>query len=101
MDKVKSSLPYSDDQWTNIINSMAQFQEDPVQNEHIPTQDEENPLKLFLFDQETVSKYGARCLDGSPHGYYFRKAPEHSIHSNKFAFLLEGGGICVTSLDCH
>ena len=33
----------------------------------------------------------AKCLDGTPSGYYFTKATNESL-SNRFMIILEGGG---------
>lgn len=41
----------------------------------------------------------ARCLDGSPSGYYIRKALRAEAASS-WLFLLDGGGICTTREDC-
>jgi len=58
--------------------------------------DDPNPMNLVLFDNATVEAYGARCLDGSPSGYYLREgsAPEN------VAIYLEGGGLCIEPVDC-
>ena len=36
---------------------------------------------------------GARCLDGSPAGFYFRKG--WGSGANKFIYHFSGGGWCV------
>lgn len=41
----------------------------------------------------------ARCLDGTPGGFYFRAAPDPSVSTN-WMILLQGGGLCVTEPDC-
>ena len=41
----------------------------------------------------------ARCLDGSPSGYYIRTALRAEAASS-WLFLLDGGGICTTREDC-
>ena len=56
----------------------------------------EPPLQLQLFDDAVVNALGARCLDGSPAGYYYREGAERS----SFVFFLEGGGLCVEPIDC-
>ena len=43
-------------------------------------------LDLNLFTAEAAVKYGARCLDGSPAGFYFKRG----VESNKWVFFLEG-----------
>ncbi|CAI5483737.1 unnamed protein product [Closterium sp. Yama58-4] len=44
------------------------------------------------------NKYGARCLDGSPPGYYFRAAPGERVTSWHIHF--PGGGWCATKGQC-
>lgn len=46
-----------------------------------------------------LSASTARCLDGSPGGYYMRTAT-NSTTANKWVFSLQGGGECVTEDDC-
>ena len=41
----------------------------------------------------------ARCLDGSPSGYYLRRASQPGFMS-RFLFVLEGGGDCSHAADC-
>ena len=41
----------------------------------------------------------ARCLDGSPSGYYLRRASRPALAS-RFLFVLEGGGDCSHAADC-
>ena len=41
----------------------------------------------------------AKCLDGSPSGYYVRPATQPGFQ-NKFLVVLEGGGICTGKDDC-
>jgi len=43
-------------------------------------------LDLHLFDESTVEAYGARCLDGSPAGYYTAL----NASSTQWVFYLEG-----------
>jgi hypothetical protein len=40
---------------------------------------------------------GAKCLDGSPYGYYFVPSP---THSKKWTISIEGGGWCIDELSC-
>ena len=46
--------------------------------------------KLILLNQYPLAK----CLDGSPSGYYFVPATNTSV-SNRFMVILEGGGMCT------
>ena len=41
----------------------------------------------------------ARCLDGSPFGYYIRQS-KSKTNSRKWILFLMGGGACVTPKDC-
>ena len=41
----------------------------------------------------------AKCLDGSPSGYYFREASSDRAR-RKWLVVLEGGGICTGQADC-
>ena len=52
------------------------------------TEEDGNPLNLILFDNATVEHFGARALDGSNAGYYFREGSE----SDSFVIFLQGGG---------
>ncbi|XP_065829475.1 uncharacterized protein [Oscarella lobularis] len=53
-------------------------------------------LDLHLFTNEQSVAHGARCLDGSPSGYYYRAG------SNKtsWAIFLQGGGFCDRESSC-
>jgi len=44
-----------------------------------------------LFNSSFSSQTGARCLDGTPSGYYIRRG-----QPDKFVIFLEGGGACYT-----
>ena len=48
---------------------------------------------LFLHPNSTVDKFNARCLDGSPGGYYYRPASSAAA-VNKWKFHFMGGGWC-------
>ena len=55
---------------------------------------------VAVFVPFTLTEYPyARCLDGSPSGYYFRAATDPT-NANDWLFLLDGGGICTTKEDC-
>ena len=51
--------------------------------------------KLILLNQYPLAK----CLDGSPSGYYFVPATNTSV-SNRFMVILEGGGMCTHDEGC-
>ncbi|XP_065829478.1 uncharacterized protein [Oscarella lobularis] len=53
-------------------------------------------LQLRLFSKEQSVLHGARCLDGTPSGYYYKAG------SNKTAWVifLEGGGYCADLDSC-
>lgn len=57
----------------------------------------EDALSLVMFDDVTASKYAAKCLDGSPAGFYLRNS---STNSTEWVIYLKGGGLCVEPLDC-
>ena len=42
---------------------------------------------------------GAKCLDGTPGGYYWRAAASH-VNSTKYLLVLNGGGWCRSLEDC-
>jgi hypothetical protein len=48
-------------------------------------------FSLVLFNASTVNDKGARCIDGSPSGYYISPS---SNASTTFVIFLEGGGAC-------
>ena len=54
------------------------------------------PLTLVLPPEYYENE---RCLDGSTFGYYIRRS-KSGVNSNKWIFLLEGGGLCVEPIDC-
>ena len=46
---------------------------------------------------------GARCLDGSPYGFYFNPAaqsPTSTVSSSKWVISIQGGGWCADEGDC-
>jgi len=51
-------------------------------------------LKLQLFNESEVDQYNARCLDGSPAGFYYQSASDSS-NSKNWVIHLEGGGYCL------
>ena len=57
-------------------------------------------LSLILYNSSYAVSKGARCLDGSPAGYYLRRAPNGSPNADKWIIFLEGGGLCVEPVDC-
>ena len=57
-----------------------------------------DPMKRILFSDEATHFFGARCLDGSSSGYYYR--PGTGKDASSFAIFLEGGGLCVEPIDC-
>lgn len=50
-----------------------------------------------LLPQSRVAEFNARCLDGSPPGYYIRRA---AAPSTKWKLHAMGGGWCVSPADC-
>eukprot|EP01090_Pellita_catalonica_P014258 TRINITY_DN3585_c0_g1_i1.p1 TRINITY_DN3585_c0_g1~~TRINITY_DN3585_c0_g1_i1.p1 ORF type:complete len:413 (+),score=46.09 TRINITY_DN3585_c0_g1_i1:35-1240(+) len=53
-------------------------------------------MPLRLISKTVAESTGARCLDGSPPGYYYRKGD-----SDKVLFFLQGGGWCYDIKDCY
>jgi len=56
-------------------------------------------MNKVLFTADVVQSKGARCLDGTPSGYYFEAASAPANATN-WVFFLEGGGACWTYADC-
>ena len=54
------------------------------------------PMQKVLFGDDAVNKFGARCLDGSPSGYYYREGSD----PDSVVMYLEGGGLCIEPIDC-
>jgi len=54
------------------------------------------PLDLVLLEEYEKE----RCLDGSPFGYYIRRADSLSENKDKWIVFLQGGGLCVEPIDC-
>jgi len=56
-------------------------------------------MNKVLFTTQFSQQTGARCLDGTPSGYYFEAASAPANVTNWVIFL-EGGGACWTYSDC-
>ena len=56
-----------------------------------------SPLNLAILPEQFQDE--ARCLDGSPFGYYIRRSTSQT-NSRKWLLFLMGGGACVTPRDC-
>jgi hypothetical protein len=56
--------------------------------------------KVLLTD--AVAKSGARCLDGSPGGYYMRthNAKGEAADPKKWVVFMQGGGWCSSDESC-
>lgn len=50
------------------------------------------PFERVIFSEEFANATGARCLDGSPSGFYIRQQQSKSV-----AIFLQGGGACYTN----
>ena len=61
------------------------------------TTDGSTALERIMLPDAFGQQYGARCLDGSPYGYYIRRS---KTNSTKWVFAMEGGGLCVEPVDC-
>ncbi|KAK3257869.1 hypothetical protein CYMTET_33060 [Cymbomonas tetramitiformis] len=57
-------------------------------------------LSLVLFNDAFSKESGARCLDGTPSGYYIRKVASNSPNEGRWIVYLQGGGLCVEPADC-
>eukprot|EP01113_Clastostelium_recurvatum_P026227 TRINITY_DN3148_c0_g1_i4.p1 TRINITY_DN3148_c0_g1~~TRINITY_DN3148_c0_g1_i4.p1 ORF type:complete len:497 (+),score=82.91 TRINITY_DN3148_c0_g1_i4:56-1492(+) len=53
-------------------------------------------LGRHLFSPQEVAEYGARCLDGSPGGFYYNLCGTGS-GQNKLIIWLQGGGYCMAN----
>ena len=82
-------------QQTPFIKDWPSSKENLLPNEKI-VEKGLKPLSLTLLPP---SANGARCLDGSKFGYYFRKS-ESQENSHKWIIFLMGGGACITPIDC-
>ena len=54
-------------------------------------------LYRVLLTPGEAAAHQAVCLDGSPAGYYLRERP----NSTGWVLYLQGGGLCMTSIDCR
>ncbi|XP_071954964.1 uncharacterized protein [Antedon mediterranea] len=61
--------------------------------------DVEKHGELVTLPMEVANRRGAFCLDGSPPGYYIRKAGEEDEKS--WVIILEGGDWCWNVTDCY
>eukprot|EP00045_Choanoeca_perplexa_P013817 m.158314 g.158314 ORF g.158314 m.158314 type:complete len:391 (+) comp16467_c0_seq4:37-1209(+) len=59
---------------------------------------ESSELSLTLMP-DAVNTLNARCLDGTPGGYYWRPASNPN-DATKFLLVLNGGGWCYSAEDC-
>jgi hypothetical protein len=84
------TLRNSDTHWRRRFAAPAAPQMISAANAHSAS----TPLTLRLFGN--VSTTGARCLDGSSSGYYYRRGSE----ATSIVIFLEGGGLCVEPIDC-
>jgi len=55
-------------------------------------------LERVLFNADEVKQWGARCLNGSPSGFYYRAATSTASKFKWFIFL-QGGGLCLINPD--
>lgn len=53
-------------------------------------------LQQYLFNTTYANATGARCLDGSPAGFYYAL----NSSSSDWVVFIEGGGLCVEFIDC-
>lgn len=53
--------------------------------------------ELHLLPPARVAEFNARCLDGSPPGYFIRR----NASSTDWKLHIQGGGWCTSPSDCH
>jgi O-palmitoleoyl-L-serine hydrolase len=56
------------------------------------------PNHMHIFTAAEAAASGARCLDGSPSGFFH--SPGAGANANKVVIWLEGGGLCQHYEDC-
>ena len=56
-------------------------------------------LRLQMIEPDLVSSLGARCMDGTPGGFYFASASS-AFNASRLVVHLEGGGECRTARAC-
>jgi len=79
-----------------VMTSMSKQLNEPMDEEEVlPTNSDS--LERFWLDPGFDK---ARCLDGTPYAYYFRPAPTGSAHAKDWVIYLQGGGVCVSLIDC-
>jgi len=65
-----------------------------------PVVQDDNPFTLEMIPQDLSKSLHSQCLDGSGYGYYVRRALSPSAQ-DKWVLYLQGGGLCVTQVDCE
>lgn len=55
-------------------------------------------MSVVILDDTIVSALGARCMDGSPAGYYWREGV--GADATKYVVFIQGGGECRTAEEC-
>ena len=78
-----------------VMASMSKQLNEPPEEEPLLTNSDN--LERYWLDPSFDK---ARCLDGSPYAYYFRPAPAGSEHANDWVIFLQGGGVCMSLIDC-
>jgi len=53
-------------------------------------------VQKVIFSEEVVQASKAKCLDGSPAGYFLREQDP-----TRWVVFLQGGGLCVEEVDCQ
>lgn len=80
---------------TIVILLLVNVARNTLSESNIPAWD----ATLSLHAPATIAKFNARCLDGSPGGYYFRPAANPSA-ATKWKFHFMGGGWCQSAENC-
>lgn len=58
------------------------------------------PFPLYLISNSTAEQFGAKCLDGSAPGYYYKPAASDASQT-KWKFHFRGGGWCSDAASCY
>mmetsp|Transcript_23053 Transcript_23053/g.50456 ORF Transcript_23053/g.50456 Transcript_23053/m.50456 type:complete len:493 (-) Transcript_23053:358-1836(-) len=61
--------------------------------------DADDVASLVYIDHDLVESMGARCMDGSPGGFYWRPSLS-GVNASKLVLFLQGGGECRTIEEC-
>ena len=80
----------------SLLKNWSVIQDMRFENQAKPEGSSLEPLDLVLLREYE----NAKCLDGTPFGYYVRRANPLSENREKWIVFLQGGGLCVEPIDC-